>query len=559
MNEENFRDNHWYSFFAPTLDKRLESSKSSRVLILWGTNIKGISTLLSDKRQKIDSIFGFQAESRRVENLKKKLKQNCVTFQIYDLRKCIFEQDCLATNDINERVNERYEATKQIIRNFHPTTIVFAFSSEEFGEYPMLDLDKVDDEIHFEETYNKLDIVQQLHKDLMIQSVVHSNQGFMIFQTRNIAENEVCFLSFITSNCQPGIMTSITDTLDEILLVAGMKAETKILIISGSSGTSRGKISGFTNQRLLKHDMYQNTCELVGIDSEGKNSDSIPKPTSQIQSKYARTDALMINPKYKNMKFLVLNIKHFVIVKQTLGDFVNKYNPNAIIIDWPFSKDGDVANYLCTSGILPELRLTLDRTSIVGVNHNWIKLDENQRRVLRDVADLIKREKEQLDGSECLTRTQKDNIKLRHVVLFGGHGTGKTILGIEVVKMFMAKIRQEQSEIKSTEMPNLFVFDTKSYHKSQLLYQLENMFQHEDGCEKKLFWHVKDFEKESGIKVKDPKNTLRFVKEFVAKISNENSAQKSIILMDEVDGRSFSEESTSSERIKYKTPKFTSI
>ena len=124
------------------------------------------------------------------------------------------------------------------------------------------------------------------------------------------------------------------------------------------------------------------------MDSTRQKRDAKGNPNPQ---KKIRKDTLLNNPKYENMKFLVVNIKQFSS-KQMLGQFVNKYKPHAIIIDWPFSKDGDVANYLCSSGILPELRLTLERTSIVGAHNNWIQLDENQRKILNDVSSLINNE-----------------------------------------------------------------------------------------------------------------------------------------------------------------------
>ena len=115
--------------------------------------------------------------------------------------------------------------------------------------------------------------------------------------------------------------------------------------------------------------------------------------------------------------------------------------------------------------------------SIVG---NWgIHLDENQQKVYKDVEDLIKREKEHFDGSHDLTKAQKPNMNLRHIVLYGGHGTGKTILGVEFVKMFLEKLRQEQSPI------NIFVLNLNSLKRRseinpQVIRQLRNIRQHGD-------------------------------------------------------------------------------
>ena len=549
-------DANWYSYFLPSIDSRLTNDiKTPKVLIFWGTTISqnGTSTIITDERLEVKSKFRFQAESRRLQKLEKELEGKKVTLKLIDLREYKSKQASLGQDNCNAAVNASIDT---IIKDFRPTVIVLAFSSEDFARYDWpLDLEKHRHKCKFEDTYIKLDIIKQLHENHIIQEIVDSKPNFMLFKTKNIAPNEVCFLSFITSNCQPGIKLSITHALDEILEIAGKDRETKILVLSGSDGLDSSGASGFTDPRLLDHELYKQSCELVGVDPQRKDDKTLPKPIPQIQSESTRAEALLTNQKYRLLKFLVLNIRHFS-GESNLDIFVSQYKPHAVIIDWPFSKDGDVANHLLTSGSIAELRLSLDRKSIVGINHNWIQLDENQRKVLRDVANLIRREKERVDGSQCLTKAQENNMKLRHVVLYGGHGTGKTILGIEVVKMFMAKIRQEQSKTTSKEIPNLFVIDMNYRNKflkqkSPLLHQLENMLQHEDGCEKKVFWDLNDLKKEIGIEIVDENDNLRCMKEFVAKISIENSAQKSIILIDEVNAGNFLEDSFSSENFPF--------
>ena len=74
------------------------------------------------------------------------------------------------------------------------------------------------------------------------------------------------------------------------------------------------------------------------------------------------------------------------------------------------------------------MRLSLERTSIVGMNNSWICLDKEQKELLETVSTGIKEH------------------NLKNVVLWGGHGTGKTVLGVEVAKMFMATFRNENME-----------------------------------------------------------------------------------------------------------------
>ena len=109
-----------------------------------------------------------------------------------------------------------------------------------------------------------------------------------------------------------------------------------------------------------------------------------PIPQLKYSTGYNFDNSILNNPLYKDMKFLVLNIKHFQIDrKEELVDYVKDYNPQAVIIDWCYSKDGDVANVLTTSGQsvnhlcspLSEMHSHLERTCmehVCGKNNSWI-------------------------------------------------------------------------------------------------------------------------------------------------------------------------------------------
>ena len=317
----------WHSHFTPQLDPHIVNEiKRQKVLIFWGTRIDGNATLLTNKDLAVNSKFGFQAEFRRVQNAQRNLKNNKdkVILKMIDLREYAMTQTPNKNRDDEEAANKYSTVIDKIITDFLPTTIVLAFSSEEFAQYDLLDLEKPIHQREFNRTYGKLDIIKQMQDSFRLQEVLASKPNFMIFRTKNITQNEVCFLSFITSNCQPGIRASTPLALNEIINVAGNTQETKILIISGSSGDPWVKTSGFTDPFLLAHELYRAACELVGVDPQNEEDDFLPEPIPQTKSTNVSKDALLNNKNYRNMKFLVLNIEH-ILSKQMLRDFVNEY------------------------------------------------------------------------------------------------------------------------------------------------------------------------------------------------------------------------------------------
>ena len=65
------------------------------------------------------------------------------------------------------------------------------------------------------------------------------------------------------------------------------------------------------------------------------------------------------------------------------------------------------------------MRLSLEKTSIVGMKNSWNRSDEEQKELQENISPGI-----------------NDN-NLKQVVLWGVHGTDKIVLGIEVAKIFM--------------------------------------------------------------------------------------------------------------------------
>ena len=87
---------------------------------------------------------------------------------------------------------------------------------------------------------------------------------------------------------------------------------------------------------------------------------------------------------------MIINIKHFQKNQQGFLNHVKAFNPTAIVIDLCYSKDGDVANLLQSSGILSDMWLSAERNLILGVNDQWIKLGKEQKQVIDLVASGIK-------------------------------------------------------------------------------------------------------------------------------------------------------------------------
>ena len=96
-------------------------------------------------------------------------------------------------------------------------------------------------------------------------------------------------------------------------------------------------------------------CEVVGVKPQNENHNSIPPPESQDKDPDANEYAMLNVTAFEDMKFHVLNLKHFHDNTEGLLSHVNSYKPNGIVLDWCYSQDGDVANLLLTSGILLRL------------------------------------------------------------------------------------------------------------------------------------------------------------------------------------------------------------
>ena len=330
-----------------------------------------------------------------------------------------------------------------------------------------------------------VDIVNILRTKRLWQKrgLIVANRNCLIFRTRNIFQTNKTLLTSNTRTTTSGLTESIPNLLDFLKRFCASKLIT-CLIISGCHGHLADGFSGFTQRELLEYGLYEDTCKVVGLKAEDRNSSSTPIPKEQKMYIYAEEDALLKQPPYRNIKFNVLYIKHFHLKPQALLDFVEKLNPSAIILDWCFTKNGDVANLLTKAGIVSRMWMRFERTSIVGMTGNgFIELSNQQKEILRDVVRLIE------EGS------------LNGVILVGGHGTGKTLLGCEVAKIKMAALKE------SNEMYDLYCVDCgldlncDEEAISILNMFKDNVFVNEDSPNEKYFYHIRRVSEESGIRL----------------------------------------------------------
>ena len=100
--------------------------------------------------------------------------------------------------------------------------------------------------------------------------------------------------------------------------------------------------------------------------------------------------------------------------RQKLVDFVNDKNPDLLIIAWCYSTNGDVCMELRSNAVLSRMIVEAEMRKI-GIKD--AKLNSDQVDVLKKAQD----------------------SKIKDIILTGGTGSGKTIIGAEVIKIWMAQ------------------------------------------------------------------------------------------------------------------------
>ena len=100
--------------------------------------------------------------------------------------------------------------------------------------------------------------------------------------------------------------------------------------------------------------------------------------------------------------------------RHKLVDFVNEKKPDLLIIAWCYSTNGDVCMELRSNAILSPMIVEAEMRKI-GIKD--AKLNSDQVAVLKKAQD----------------------SKIKDIILTGGTGSGKTIIGAEVIKIWMAQ------------------------------------------------------------------------------------------------------------------------
>ena len=493
----------------------------TRVLILSGTDIDAndnstIRTVLSDVTLKNKERW--KEESRKIERLKSSSEANQITFTVLDMGE-YFSDFKQVTPDNLRNHNKQI---LQDIQKFHPTVIVLAFCGAKFLS-PINMLDTVTELIRLDKNTPEgakfdgtdgivaADIVKVLRKKPSLWEVpLFNNKKCLLFKTKNIFQSNHTLLTSTTPTDYLGIEDFVPRLLDRIKLLGSPEC-IRILFVSGTHGSSNGS-SGFNELSFLETGFYVQDCKMLGIKSHG----SKPYPIAQTLEGNAEKDAILRNPLYRMMKFNVLDIQHYHKDEKGLITYVRTFAPTAIVLGWCYTKYGDVANILCKSGILAELWLKHERTSMVGFgNGKLINLDTEQTKYLHDVSKML------------------ENNEVKHFVLFGGHGSGKTVLGVQTANIVMGKLQEEEPHMDSV----LFVINSENWcstEKGPLLQNIETMFKDEDCV--KHFYPLKKLREESGIK-KEPSSwrlndVLRAIQMVCEKKFKEQRMNK-VILTDE--------------------------
>ena len=199
----------------------------------------------------------------------------------------------------------------------------------------------------------------------------------------------------------------------------------KILVLSGThggknpDGSWNTAVSGFTDEDCLEPKFYQEDLKTAS-ELETKFKKDNPELTIEVvdiadYNKQLCDETLPA----KIQKFMNSARKNH---RQKLVDFVDEKKPDLLIIAWCYSTNGDVCMELRRNAILSRMIVQAEMRKI-GIKD--AKIDSDQLEVLEKAQD----------------------PKIKDIILTGGTGSGKTIIGAEVVKIWMA--RQENEPLVS--------------------------------------------------------------------------------------------------------------
>ena len=276
---------------------------------------------------------------------------NHMTFTVFDLGHYFHDFKKMTRDD--HRNSERrllYD-----IRKSYPTLIVFPFCAAKFlyrNDAFVNEMIIQDKNCREGAKFDGMDgivgsdILKLLRKKPSVwQEPLVENDNCLIFKTKNIIQSNYTFVSSATMTTASGIEDSLPLLLDGIKRL-GSPEYISILFISGTHGNLEG-LSGFSGISLLDRKFYEKTCELLGIKPQVSKPDPKPQPLDE----NADDDSILRHPLCRKMNINALDIKHFHKNEKGLVEYVRAFAPNAIVLDWCFTKDGDVAKILCKSRI----------------------------------------------------------------------------------------------------------------------------------------------------------------------------------------------------------------
>ena len=127
--------------------------------------------------------------------------------------------------------------------------------------------------------------------------------------------------------------------------------------------------------------------------------------------------------RFNAMNFNVLNVAHFHQNVDRLIEYLKTYEPTFVIIDWCFATNGDLVLALRARGFFSKVFLEFDLRNIFKC----------QSAMLSNVqVDVLKK---------------AQNEEYKHFILSGGSGSGKTVLGVEIVKIKIAKLIENLKQV----------------------------------------------------------------------------------------------------------------
>ena len=514
--------------------------KRSRLLVISGTDTENISgedeeILTALTKATLKSQSSLQRDKEKVRLLKLTPKAYKMQFKLIDLGEHFPNPENMPGKEFKERKQKMF----QDIQNFKPTAVVLPFTAAKFPSnidcgVDTLDITKSINNLNVESKLDGMagiigaDIVNLLRKTKPYlwqnDGVVVANKNCLIFRIKNMFQTNKTLLTSNTRTGITGLTESILNILD-FLKRFSVAERITVLIISGCHGHLTDGFSGFTKEELLDDKLYEDVCKLVGLKADDRNSSTTPMLKAQKIYIDAEDDSLLRQPPYRNIKFNILNIKFFHQNANGLLDYVEQLNPSAIILDWCFAKNGDVANLLTKSGIVAKMWLRFERTSIVGMTgKGFIELSKEQTETLRDVAKQIE------EGS------------LNGVILAGAHGSGKTLLGCEVSKIKMAQLKNDKEEFDLHAVDCADGDDARNtpYKGVTLLHLLKNnFFVEEDSPNKKYFYTRKKIKLISGKWIFTSFKDIMLSLQEMFKQQQNSSDRKNIIFLDEVPARFF--------------------